>query len=56
MTDSALQCSLSFLDYVFPSAIDITAFKDRVDYEFADETYAHDFAEPNEVAMWVKIS
>ena len=40
----------------WPPAIDITAFKDSVDYEFRSSDYAHDFAEMNEDAEWVNIS
>lgn len=41
---------------IFPPAIDITAFKDSVDYEFRDEDFAHEFAELNRHAKWVEIS
>ena len=39
----------------FPPAFDITAYKESVDYEFRDRDYAHDFAELNSDAEWVKI-
>ena len=55
---SILLCSAPYFlwEVIFPPAIDITALKDRVDYEFADENYAYDFAELNEEAEWVEIS
>jgi len=40
----------------FPPTIDITAYKDSVDYEFADEDYAYDFAALNDDAEWVELS
>ena len=50
-------CAPYFLwEVFFPPAIDITAFKDNVDYEFADEDYAHDFANLNDAAEWVHVS
>ena len=45
-----------FWEVYFPPKIDITAFKDSVDYEFADEDYAHDFAALNDDAEWVELS
>ena len=55
---SILLCSAPYFlwEVIFPPAIDITALKDRVDYEFADENYAHDFAGLNEEAEWVEVS
>jgi len=55
---SILLCSAPYFlwEVIFPPAIDITAFNDRVDYEFADEDYAYDFAELNEEAEWVEVS
>jgi len=40
----------------FPPTIDITAYKDSVDYEFADEDYAYDFTGLNDDAEWVELS
>ena len=53
-----LLCSAPYFlwEVFFPPTIDITAYKDNVDYEFADEDYAHDFAELNDDAEWVKLS
>lgn len=45
-----------FWEVCFPPTIDVTAYKDNVDYEFADEDYAYDFAELNDDAEWVKLS
>ena len=55
---SILLCSAPYFlwEVIFPPAIDITALKDRVDYEFADENYAYDFAGLNEEAEWVEVS
>ncbi len=39
----------------FPPSIDITAFSESVDYEFRDSAYAHEFAELNRDAEWIKI-
>ena len=52
-----LLCSAPYFlwEVFFPPAIDITAFKDSVDYEFADEDYAHDFAMLNVEAEWVDV-
>ena len=40
----------------FPPAIDITAYRKSVDYQFKDAIYAYDFAELNDEAEWVRIS
>lgn len=39
----------------FPSAFDVTVYRNSVDYEFANEDYAHQFALLNDDADWVKI-
>ena len=53
-----LLCSAPYFlwEVFFPPTIDITAFKDSVDYEFADEDYAHDFAMLNGEAEWVDVT
>lgn len=43
-------------EIIYPPAIDITAFKDSVDYEFRDADFAYEFAELNSDAEWVRIS
>ncbi len=43
-------------EIIYPPAIDITAFKDSVDYEFKDSAFAYEFAELNRDAEWVRIS
>jgi len=40
----------------FPPAIDITAYKNSVDYEFKRRDFAHEFAELNRDAQWVRIT
>ncbi|KAA5538019.1 hypothetical protein FYK55_27770 [Roseiconus nitratireducens] len=45
-----------FWEIVFPPAIDITAYKNSVDYEFRDPEYAFEFADLNADADWVRIS
>jgi hypothetical protein len=40
----------------FPPAIDITAYKNSVDYEFKSRDFAYDFAELNGDAEWVRVS
>ena len=45
-----------FWEILWPPAIDITAYKDSVDYEFRDFNYAMEFAELNEDAEWVRIN
>jgi hypothetical protein len=42
-------------DTIFPPSIDITAYRDNVDYEFRDADYAYEFAALNEDADWVKV-
>ncbi|MEO1998678.1 MAG: hypothetical protein ABGZ17_25820 [Planctomycetaceae bacterium] len=44
-----------FWEVFFPPSIDITAYSESVDYEFRDSDYAHDFADLNSDAKWVKI-
>ena len=46
----ALLCMLPWFawELVFPRPIDLTAYADRVVYEFRDEAYAQEFAELNE--------
>ncbi|MCC9658827.1 hypothetical protein [Rhodopirellula halodulae] len=39
---------------IWPPAIDITAYKDSVDYEFRDMDYALDFAALNDNAEWIR--
>jgi hypothetical protein len=39
-----------------PDPFDITCYSESVDYEFRDEDMAHEFAELNQDAEWVKIS
>ena len=41
---------------IYPPAIDITAYKNSVDYEFRDAGYASEFAELNEESDWVRVS
>ena len=43
-------------ELLWPPAIDITAYKDSVDFGFRDADYAYDFADLNDDAEWVKIS
>ena len=43
-------------ELLFPPAIDITAYKNSVDYEFKSCEFAHDLAELNRDAEWVRIS
>ena len=54
----SLFCVLPYFawEVFWPPAIDITAFKDSVDYEFRSFDYACDFAEMKKDAEWVKIS
>jgi hypothetical protein len=40
----------------FPPSIDVTAYRESVDYEFRSPEYAYEFAELNQDATWVKIS
>jgi len=42
-------------EVLFPPSIDITAYPDKVDYEFRDPEYAYEFAALNEDADWVKV-
>ena len=53
-----LLCSTPYFlwEVIFPPPIDITAYKDSVDYEFADARYAEDFADLNNDADWIEIS
>lgn len=44
-----------FWEVFFPPSIDITAYSESVDYEFRDSSYAHEFAELNAGADWMKI-
>ena len=46
-----------FWQVIFPPPIDITASKDSISYEFADEEYAIEFLAENELAgaKWTKI-
>lgn len=43
-------------EIIYPPAIDITAYKSSVDYEFKDAGFAYEFAELNGDAEWVRIS
>ena len=40
----------------FPPCIDVTAYRESVDYEFHSAEYAYEFADLNQDAAWVKIS
>ena len=53
-----LLCSTPYFlwEVIFPAPIDVTAYKDSVDYEFADARYAEDFADLNYDADWIEIS
>lgn len=57
MMGLALVCILPQIIYevAYPKPFDITAYSDSVDYEFADEEYAIEFAALNHDADWVKI-
>ena len=39
----------------FPPSFEITAYSESVDYEFRDSFYAHEFADLNQDAEWVRI-
>ena len=38
-----------------PHPFDLTAYSKSVDYEFSDEEMAHEFAELNNDAAWLRI-
>ncbi len=53
-----LVCASPYIlwEIFFPPCIDITAYRDSVDYEFQSPDYAYEFADLNQDANWVKIS
>lgn len=57
MMGLAIVCLLPQIIYevVYPKPFDITAFSNSVDYEFADEEFAFEFAALNNDAEWVKV-
>jgi hypothetical protein len=42
-------------EFFFPPSIDITAYRNSIDYEFRNKAYAFEFARLNQEAEWVKI-
>lgn len=57
MMGLAVACILpqAIYEVVYPKPFDITAYSDSVDYEFADQELAVEFAALNHDAEWVKI-